>query len=128
MTFFDSTQLELSNPFVVMNIDKKYHDSVVILTLDGTLFGGPQSTQLCVTLKELLDEKRKDVLLDLSGLSWLSIAGTGILISALTSFRNQGGDIKLAGASPDVKEQLNNANFKSIFTQYDHIDAALAAY
>ena len=128
MTFFDSTQLELSNPFVVMNIDKKYHDSVVILTLDGTLFGGPQSTQLCVTLKELLDEKRKDVLLDLSGLSWLSIAGTGILISALTSFRNQGRDIKLAGASPDVKEQLNNANFKSIFTQYDHIDAAFAAY
>lgn len=108
-----------------MNVHKKILDTGVLLALDGNLFGGPQSNGLCVAFKELLDAGTTNLVLDLSKLSWISIAGTGILISALTSFRNRGGEISLVGASPDVKEQLGKANFNSIFNQYDSLDAAL---
>ena len=111
-----------------MKIDKKLYDSCVLLSLEGNLFGGPQSIELCTAFHELIEEKKSNLVLDISRLSWLSIAGTGILISALTSFRNQGGDIKLAGASPDIKDQLEKASFTTIFSQYDHVEAAIAAY
>ena len=111
-----------------MIIDKRIHDSFVILSLDGTLFGGSQSLSLCKAFQELLSNKQTNLILDLSKLSWLSIAGTGILISALTSFRNHGGDIKLACATQEVKEQLDNASFSPIFEQYNRIEAAIAAH
>ena len=111
-----------------MRIDKKIQDTIVLLSLEGNLFGGPQSTALCTTFQELLDGENKKVVLDVSGLSWLSIAGTGLLVSALTSFRNRGGDLKLLGATQDVKEQLRKASFDSIFEHYDQLETAVAAY
>ncbi|MBX2822748.1 MAG: STAS domain-containing protein [Rhodothermaceae bacterium] len=111
-----------------MRIDKKIQDSIVLLSLEGNLFGGPQSTELCTTFQELLDGENKHVVLDVSGLSWLSIAGTGILVSALTSFKNRGGDLKLLGATQDVKEQLERSSFDSIFEHYDRLESAIAAY
>ena len=52
-----------------MNIDKKLYDSFVVLSLEGTLFGGPQSVQLCTTFQELLKGDQSAVVLDLSRLS-----------------------------------------------------------
>ena len=127
--FSEETSLPLiSNLFPLMQINKKVHDAVVVLSLEGTLFGGPQSLSLCTTFRELLEHNRTQVVLEISRLSWMSIAGTGILISALTSFRNNGGDLKLAGASEEVKEQLEKASFNSIFAHYDQVDAAIAGY
>lgn len=111
-----------------MKIDKKLYDSCVLLSLDGNLFGGPKSVELCTAFHELIRDNKNNLVLDISRLSWMSIAGTGLLISALTSFRNQGGDIKLVGALPDVKDQLEKASFDVIFSQYDHVEAAVAAY
>ncbi|MBX2820203.1 MAG: STAS domain-containing protein [Rhodothermaceae bacterium] len=105
-----------------------HQDSVAIIGLDGNLFGGSDSTAFCNIIADLLRRSSYKVVLDLANLNWISIAGTGLLMSALTAFRNHNGDIKLAAPSPEIQDILSRASFDAVFDYYDNSYAAVAAF
>ncbi len=111
-----------------MKLAQKEVDDVVILELSGKIMGGPDATILNDHLHELIESDRKNVVADLSQVSWMNSSGLGILISALTTIRNAGGDLKLANMTDRIKSLLVITKLLNVFDTYDSIEEAVASY
>jgi anti-sigma B factor antagonist len=90
--------------------------------------GGPDAGAVKERLHQLIDEGKKKVVVDLSGVSWMNSSGLGILIGGLTTMRNAGGDLKLAGTTDKVQNLLMVTKLITIFESYDTIEEAVASY
>jgi anti-sigma B factor antagonist len=79
-------------------------------------------------LQALLREKRYHVVVDLARVEYISSAGWGIFISEIREIREHGGDLKLAGMAPDVKEVFDLLEFENILQAYSDADLAVASF
>ena len=109
-----------------MKVKESYN--AVVIELKGKLVGGPLSSEFSKTLYDNLDKGKKNVVVDLGGLSFVNSSGLGILISGLTSMRKNGGDLKLANISNKIQGLLSITKLNQIFDQYDTADEAVKSY
>ncbi len=79
-------------------------------------------------LQALLREKRFHIVVDLSGVEYISSAGWGIFISEIREIREQGGDLKLAGMIPDVREVFDLLEFENILKAYPDPELAIGSF
>jgi anti-sigma B factor antagonist len=79
-------------------------------------------------LQALLREKRFHIVVDLSKVEYISSAGWGIFISEIREIREQGGDLKLAGMLPDVREVFDLLEFENILQSYSDADQAIGSF
>ena len=111
-----------------MNIEQREQDGVVVLELSGKIIGGPDATTLNDKLHDLVEKDRKRIIADLSQVNWMNSSGLGILISALTTTRNAGGELKIAAATEKLKKLLTITKLTNVFTLYDTVDEAIASF
>ncbi len=79
-------------------------------------------------LQALLREKRYHIVVDLSKVEYISSAGWGIFISEIREIREQGGDLKLAGMLPDVREVFDLLEFENILQSFTDADQAVSSF
>jgi anti-sigma B factor antagonist len=79
-------------------------------------------------LQGLLREKRYHIVVDLTRVEYISSAGWGIFISEIREIREHGGDLKLAGMIPDVREVFDLLEFENILQSYPDADLAAASF
>ena len=79
-------------------------------------------------LQALLREKRYHIVVDLAGVEYISSAGWGIFISEIREIREQGGDLKLAGMVPDVREVFDLLEFENILQAYSDSELAVGSF
>jgi anti-sigma B factor antagonist len=111
-----------------MRMGEKEQAGVVVLMPKGKIMGGPDAGAVKERLHELIDEGKKKVVVDLSGVSWMNSSGLGILIGGLTTMRNADGDLKLAGTTDKVQNLLMVTKLITIFESYDTVEEAVASY
>ncbi len=95
---------------------------VTILNLSGRLslgeevaFGPGSGIVLGETIRELAKKGRKKILLNLAGVTYVDSSGVGQLVGALTTARNQGGDVKLLTPPKQVLDLLKTTNLDTVF-------------
>lgn len=76
---------------------------------------------------ELIDAKPKRLVIDLSRVPYVDSSGIAVLILAMQSLEQNGGQFLLAGAQDTVRTILESARLDQYFRLYPDIDAALAA-
>jgi anti-sigma B factor antagonist len=86
------------------------------------------SPELERRLQALLREKRFHIVVDLTRVEYISSAGWGIFISEIREIREHGGDLKLAGMIPDVREVFDLLEFENILHAYPDSDLAVASF
>ncbi|HET9251686.1 MAG TPA: STAS domain-containing protein [Candidatus Eisenbacteria bacterium] len=79
-------------------------------------------------LQALLRENRYHIVVDLAGVEYISSAGWGIFISEIREIRENGGDLKLAGMIPDVKEVFDLLEFENILKAYTDAELAVSSF
>ncbi len=109
-----------------LNLTENYNASTI--HLKGKLVGGPLSTEFSQTLHSLMDQGKKNVIVDMSRVGFISSSGLGILISGLTSLRKAGGDLKLAAISNKMEGLLSITKLDQIFDQYNSVEQAEASF
>jgi anti-sigma B factor antagonist len=77
------------------------------------------SHELEKKINAILERRIYNIVVDLSGVDYLSSAGWGIFIGEIREMREQGGDLKLAGMSPDVYEVFELLEFQNILEAYE---------
>jgi len=102
--------------------------NTVILTFKGKVMGGPDATTFHDEIKNLIDKGKTNVVADLSKVSFMNSSGLGILISALTSLRNAGGDLKICGASDRIESLLIVTKLITVFNHFKTLDEAVEAF
>ncbi len=90
---------------------------VSILTLRGTI-ETTNASGLEDTLQRIVDESCYRIVVDLEGVSYISSAGWGIFISEIKRIRRNGGDIKLAAMTPEVREVFELLEFGNILKPF----------
>lgn len=111
-----------------MKISAREDKGVTILELKGNIMGGEDETVFYDKLKELIDQEKKNVVLDLSKVEWINSRGLGILISGLTTMRNGGGELKLARVAEKVNSLLTMTRLITAFETHDTVEGAVASF
>ncbi len=108
------------------SVEEKYN--AVIITLKGNVMGGPDGAKLHDTLKELKEQDKKNVVVDLSKTKFMNSSGLGMLISALTTLRNAGGDLRLANVADKIQSLLVITKLITVFKHFDSVEEAVESY
>lgn len=108
------------------SVDEQYN--AVVITLKGNVMGGPDGAKLHDTLHEMKDEGKKNVVVDLSKVKFMNSSGLGMLISAMTTMRNAGGDLRLANVADRIQSLLVITKLITVFKHYDSVDEAIESY
>ncbi len=108
------------------SVEEKYN--AVVITLKGNVMGGPDGAKLHDTLKELKEKDKKNVVVDLSKTKFMNSSGLGMLISAMTTMRNAGGDLRLANVADRIQSLLVITKLITVFKHYDNVDDAVSSY
>lgn len=84
----------------------------------------PAFEQECLRLRE---EGNTKVIVDLSGLEYISSAGLRVILGAGKALKKEGGILVFCGMSAMVKEVFEISGFSTIFSVHDTMEEALAA-
>ncbi len=109
-----------------LNLTENYNASII--HLKGKLIGGPLASEFNQTLHSLMDQGKKNIIVDMSRVGFISSSGLGILISGLASLRKEGGDLKLAAISNKMEGLLSITKLDQIFDHYDSVEQAEASF
>ncbi len=102
-------------------------EGVTIVDLSGRIKLGEGSSVLRDTVKGLLGRDR-NILLNLGDISYIDSSGIGELVSAFTSVRNQGGELKLLHLTKKVHDLLQITKLYTVFDVKDDEAAAISAF
>lgn len=111
-----------------MDLTKEHHGDIVIIRLEGDVLGGPEAVKVNDEINHLLDQGAMKVVIDLSQVKRMNSSGLGILINALTTYKQNGGILKLANPTPLVKNLLEITKLNEIFESYDVVDSAIKSF
>ena len=103
-------------------------EGVTIVDLSGRIKLGEGSSVLRDTVKDLLGKGQKNILLNLGDISYIDSSGIGELVSAFTSVRNQGGELKLLHLTKKVHDLLQITKLYTVFDVKDDEAAAISAF
>jgi len=109
-----------------MHLSIREIEDITIIDLSGNIMGGTDSELFKDKMKELLEQGKKKVILNLAKVSWVSSSGLGIIISGYTSFKNQGGRVVLLNATKKVKNILTITKLFLVFKHFEDEAEAIA--
>jgi anti-sigma B factor antagonist len=113
---------------VSMKASTRQMGDVTVVDLTGQIKLGEGSSILRDTVKDLLGKGRKKILLNLGNINYIDSSGIGELVSAFTSVRNQGGELKLLHLTKKVHDLLQITKLYTVFHVIDDEAAALATF
>ena len=100
---------------------------VVVINISGKIMGGDETTMFHGKIHEYLKAGQKNILLDLEKVDWMNSVGLGMLISALTTVKNEGGRLVLANITK-IESVLTITRLITVFEHYDSRDEALKSF
>ena len=100
-------------------------DDVVILDLSGRITIGEGTLILRETIRKLLAGGDRKVVLNLANCDYIDSSGLGELVTAFTTVRNAGGELKLLNLTKRVQDLLQITKLLTVFESYNDETEAL---
>ena len=111
-----------------MKVTTRQVDGVTILDLSGRITLGEGSVTLRDTIRDVLAKGSKHILLNLGDVSYIDSSGIGELVSAFTTTKNQGGELKLLHLTKKVHDLLQITKLYTVFDVKDDETAAVKGF
>lgn len=111
-----------------MKIKIRKTDSIAVLDLSGKLMGGPDADVFKDTIKQLIDEGYKNVIVNLQHVPWVNSTGLGILIAGYTTLKREGGSLKLTHVTDRIESILMITKLGTIFESYSDEEQAAKSF
>ena len=112
----------------MMKTSTRKVDNVTIVDLSGRITLGEGSVVLRDTIRDLISKGDKKILLNLGEVTYIDSSGIGELVSAFTTVRNQGGELKLLNLTKKVHDLLQITKLYTVFDVKDEEAAAVKAF
>jgi anti-sigma B factor antagonist len=113
---------------VSVKISSRQVDGVTVLDLHGRITLGEGSVQLRDTVRDLLSKGQKKILLNLADVNYIDSSGIGELVSAFTTVKNQGGELKLLNLTRKVHDLLQITKLYTVFDVKDDEASAIGSF
>jgi anti-sigma B factor antagonist len=111
-----------------MKVAIRQVDGITILDLSGRITLGEGSITLRDSVRDVLAKGSKKILLNLGQITYIDSSGIGELVSAFTSVKNGGGELKLLNLTQKVHDLLQITKLYTVFDVWDNEASAITAF
>ena len=111
-----------------LDVKERQAGDVTILDLRGEVRIGEGSIALRDAIRNLADAGKKNLLLNLAGVSYIDSRGIGELIANYTTVSRQGGQLKLLKLTDRVQNLLVITKLLTVFDTYEDEAEALKSF
>jgi anti-sigma B factor antagonist len=111
-----------------MKATNRQVNGVTVVDMSGRITLGEGSVILRETVKDLLAKGHKKILLNLGDVSYIDSSGIGELVSAFTSVRREGGELKLLKLTKKVHDLLQITKLYTVFDIKDDEAGAVQSF
>jgi anti-sigma B factor antagonist len=107
-----------------LTLQRSLKDDVAVISIDGFLDAhtAPQFEQ---ALQQEIADGRVKLVVDCAKLTYISSAGLGVFMGFIEEVREQGGDIKVCGLTPKVRQVFDILGFDTIFELFENLQSAV---
>lgn len=103
----------------MLDINIRNNGNTTILDLEGNVIMGGGSAKLRETMRNLIESKKTDILLNFENVKYIDSSGTGEILSVSSSLNEIGGRLKLSNLTPKVREVLALSSILPILDVYE---------
>src|SRR5271155_5062843 len=103
-------------------------DGVTILDMSGRITLGEGSVILRDTIRDMVAQGSKKLLLNLGDVTYIDSSGIGELVSAFTAVRKEGGELKLVNMTKKVHDLLQITKLYTVFDVREDEASAVASF
>ncbi len=100
-------------------------DDVVILDLSGRITLGEGSVVIRDTLQKLLHAGDRKFLMNLADVDYIDSSGLGELVTAFTTVRAEGGQVKLLKLTHRIRDLLQITKLLTVFDAFENETEAI---
>jgi anti-sigma B factor antagonist len=111
-----------------MKVATRQVDGVTILDLSGRITLGEGSVTLRDAVHDSLAKGSKHIVRNLADISYIDSSGIGELVSAYTSVKNAGGELKLLNLTRKVHDLLQITKLYTVFDVKDDEASAISSF
>ena len=111
-----------------MKTSTRQVDGITIVDLSGRITLGEGSVVLRDMVRDLVTKGQRKILLNLGDVTYIDSSGIGELVSAFTTVRNQGGELKLLNLTKKVHDLLQITKLYTVFDVQDDEAAAVKSF
>ena len=115
----------MPNPFVIHK--SREQGELTVLALQGFL-DAHTAPEFEKAIQSELDEGHNRLIVNCGGLTYISSAGLGVFMGFIDEIREQGGDIKICGLTPKVKQVFDILGFHALYDIVDDVPAAVQRF
>ena len=102
----------------MLNVNRQDMENVTVFRLEGDIDeGGMESLRR--QLMDCIQEQRFNVVVNLSGVRFVSYMGLGVLVERLRQLRAHNGDLKLTGVNLYTQRLIRMVGAKNVFDIYE---------
>jgi anti-sigma B factor antagonist len=109
-------------------INERSEEGVTILDMKGRVRIGGDTVALHKSIACLVAEGKKQVVLNLAGVSYVDSSGLGELISSHITLERNGGEIKLVHVTDKLRDLMTITKLLTVFDVYDDELQAIASF
>jgi len=111
-----------------LDVSERQAGDVTILDLSGEVRIGDSSVALRDSIRNLADQAKTKVLLNLAGVKYIDSTGIGELIASYTTVKRQGGQLKLLKLTDRVQNLLVITKLLTVFDSFEDESEALKSF
>lgn len=107
-------------------VSERYN--AVLIELKGNVMGGEDTKEFNDMLHKLIDEGKKNIVVDLHEVKFMNSSGLGMLIGGLTTVKKSEGTFRLSRITDKIESLLVITKLITIFETYKTVDEAVASF
>ena len=111
-----------------MSVSERRVGTVTIIDVTGKLTQGDADETLRDKVLSLMQQGRKDVIVNLGDVSYMDSAGLGTLVATFTTVRRQGGELKLLNLTKRLHDLLVITKLSNVFESFDDETLAVSSF
>src|SRR5207244_308479 len=113
---------------MAMQIDERVVDGVTILDLKGKMTLGEGDELLKDKINSLLQQDKKQLLLNLENVPYIDSAGLGEIVRTYTTVSRQGGSLKLLNLTKRITDLLSITKLLTVFETFESENDAVRSF
>src|ERR671912_78094 len=96
-----------------METDIKHENKTTTVSVKGSV-DALTAAELTKTIRKQIEEGHANLVVDLTGLAFMSSAGLRSLLGAVKESRSHGGDLRIVSTNPGIDKVLKMSGFHNI--------------
>ena len=113
---------------MALKITNQETDGVAVLALDGRIVLGEETNKLRESVKNLISQGKKNVVIDMQNVTMIDSSGLGALVAAYSSAKSGGASVRLCNLGAHFNQLLQITKLLTVFEVFKTQDDAVRSF